>query len=110
MQDDFSTPDAITAWFGIVSEANTYLQREAVSESDLLFLSELMEEMNGILGLLPEAEEAELLDEAIDALIAERTAARAQRNFARADEIRDLLAQRGIVLEDTAQGIRWRRK
>ncbi len=110
MQDDFSTPDAITAWFGVVSEANAYLQREIVSEADLLFIGELIEEFNAILGLLPEETEAELLDEEIDALIAERTAARANRNFARADEIRDLLAERGILLEDTPQGIRWRRK
>ncbi|WP_372637453.1 cysteine--tRNA ligase [Cohnella sp.] len=110
MQDDFSTPDAITAWFGVVSEANAYLQREVVSETDLLFIRELIGEMNGILGLLPEETDAELLDEEVDALIAERTSARANRNFARADEIRDLLAERGIVLEDTPQGIRWRRK
>lgn len=110
MQDDFSTPDAITAWFGVVSEANAYLQREIVSETDLLFIRELIGEMNGILGLLPEETDAELLDEEVDALIAERTSARANRNFARADEIRDLLAERGIVLEDTPQGIRWRLK
>ncbi|MFC4601553.1 cysteine--tRNA ligase [Cohnella hongkongensis] len=110
MQDDFSTPDAITAWFGVVSEANAYLQREVVSEIDLLFIGELIGEMNGILGLLPDEAGAELLDEEVDALIAERAAARANRNFARADEIRDLLAERGILLEDTPQGIRWRRK
>ena len=110
MQDDFSTPDAITAWFGVVSEANAYLQREIVGESDLLFIGELIGQFNTIFGLLPEEAEAELLDEEIDALIAERTAARANRNFARADEIRDLLADRGILLEDTPQGIRWRRK
>ncbi|BBI36060.1 cysteine--tRNA ligase [Cohnella abietis] len=110
MEDDFSTPDAITAWFGLVTEVNTYLQREAVSESDLLLILTRIEEMNGVLGLLPQIEEAGLLDEEVDSLIAERTSARANRNFARADEIRDLLADRGIVLEDTPQGIRWRRK
>ncbi len=110
MDDDFSTPDAITAWFGLVTEVNAYLQREAVSESDLLMILARIEEMNGILGLLPQVAEAGLLDEEVDALIAERTAARANRNFARADEIRDLLAERGILLEDTPQGIRWRRK
>ncbi|QMV41594.1 cysteine--tRNA ligase [Cohnella cholangitidis] len=110
MEDDFSTPDAITAWFGLVSEANAYLQREIVSETDLLLILAQIDEMNGIMGLLPANDEAELLDEEVDALIAERTAARANRHFARADEIRDLLANRGILLEDTPQGIRWRRK
>ncbi|MFC5401624.1 cysteine--tRNA ligase [Cohnella soli] len=111
MDDDFSTPDAITAWFGLVSEANAYMKKEAVSESDLLLLLERIGEMDAVLGLLPpEAEEGNLLDEDVDALIAERTAARANRNFKRADEIRDLLADRGIVLEDTPQGIRWKRK
>jgi cysteinyl-tRNA synthetase len=110
MEDDFSTPDAITSWFGLVSEVNTYLQKEAVSESDLLQILAQIEEMDTIMGLLPQAAEAGLLDEEVDALIAERTEARANRNFARADEIRDLLADRGILLEDTPQGIRWRRK
>jgi cysteinyl-tRNA synthetase len=50
------------------------------------------------------------LDSEIEALIAERTQARKERNFARSDEIRDLLAAKGIVLEDTPQGVRWRRK
>ncbi|WP_256762320.1 cysteine--tRNA ligase [Cohnella sp. WQ 127256] len=110
MEDDFSTPDAITAWFGLVSEVNTYLQREAVSETSLLFILAQIDEMNGILGLLPTIEEAGLLDDEVDALIAERAAARANRNFARSDEIRDLLASRGILLDDTPQGVRWRRK
>ncbi|MFC5468788.1 cysteine--tRNA ligase [Cohnella suwonensis] len=111
MDDDFSTPDAITAWFGLVTEANAYLKKEAVSESDLLLLLERIGEMDAVLGLLPaQADDGGLLDEEVDALIAERTAARANRNFKRADEIRDLLAGRGIALEDTPQGIRWKRK
>jgi cysteinyl-tRNA synthetase len=110
MEDDFSTPDAITAWFGLVTEVNTYLQKETVSESDLKLILAQIEAMNNILGLLPPAVEAGLLDEEVDALIIERTQARISRNFTRADEIRDLLAGRGILLEDTSQGIRWRRK
>lgn len=110
MEDDFSTPDAITAWFGLVTEVNTYLQRESVSESDLQLILAEIKAMDDILGLLPPAIEAGLLDEEVDALIVERMEARASRNFARADEIRDLLAGMGVVLEDTPQGIRWRRK
>lgn len=110
MEDDFSTPDAITAWFGLVTEVNAYLQRESVSESDLQLILSEIKAMDDVLGLLPPAVEAGLLDEEVDALIVERTEARASRNFARADEIRDLLAGMGILLEDTPQGIRWRRK
>ncbi|WEK53830.1 MAG: cysteine--tRNA ligase [Candidatus Cohnella colombiensis] len=110
MDDDFGTPDAITAWFGLVTETNNYLQRETVSESDLLAILAQIAKMDNVLGLLPEQASIDLLDEEVDALIIERTEARNSRNWARADEIRDLLAERGIVLEDTPQGIRWRRK
>jgi len=65
--------------------------------------------MDRVLGILPETEEP-LLDEEIERLIQERTEARKAKNWARADEIRDLLMRRGILLEDTPQGVRWRRK
>ncbi|XEC94673.1 cysteine--tRNA ligase [Paenibacillus tarimensis] len=111
MSDDFNTPDAITALFELVSEANQYLQREVVEAWKLEALLGLFQEIDDVLGLLPPtAEEAGLLDEEVDRLIVERTEARKTKNWARADEIRDLLAEQGIVLEDTPQGIRWRRK
>ncbi|MFC5700944.1 cysteine--tRNA ligase [Cohnella faecalis] len=110
MDDDFGTPDAITAWFQLVAEANAYLQKEVAGTIALRALLARMEEMDEVLGLLTPAIEQGLLDDEVDALIAERTEARATRQFARADEIRDLLAERGIILEDTPQGIRWRRK
>ena len=53
---------------------------------------------------------AELTDEAIDALVEERTAAKKQRNFARADQIRNELAEKGVVIEDSKDGVRWKRK
>jgi cysteinyl-tRNA synthetase len=109
MNDDFNTADAVTVWFQLVSETNAYLQRETVEAASLKLILELIGELDDVFGLLlPEAGE-ELLDAEIEGLIAERTEARKNRNFARADEIRDLLAARGILLEDTPQGIRWRR-
>ncbi|SEP08065.1 cysteine--tRNA ligase [Paenibacillus sp. OV219] len=108
MDDDFNTPDGITALFDLVSEANLYLQRPVVSEAALNLLLEAFEAFNRVLGLLNT--EDELLDADIDALIVQRTEARTNKDWKRADEIRDQLSALGIVLEDTSQGIRWRRK
>lgn len=110
MQDDFNTADAITAVFEWASEANSYLQQATtLAAGDLEALLDAFEAMNGVLGLVLDKEE-ELLDEEIDQLIQERNDARKAKNWARADEIRDLLTEQGIVLEDTPQGVRWRRK
>jgi cysteinyl-tRNA synthetase len=109
MNDDFNTPDAITAVFDLVAEANLYLQQARVSSSGLQLLIDQLHAFDKVLGILSQ-EADELLDEVIEQLIAERTDARKERNWARADEIRDLLANKGIYLEDTPQGIRWRRK
>ncbi|EJW18317.1 cysteine--tRNA ligase [Paenibacillus alvei] len=110
MQDDFNTADAITAVFEWASEANSYLQQsDALAAGDLEALLDAFEAMNGVLGLVLDKDE-ELLDEEIERLIQERNDARKAKNWARADEIRDLLTEQGIVLEDTPQGVRWRRK
>ncbi|SFF32946.1 cysteinyl-tRNA synthetase [Paenibacillus catalpae] len=110
MGDDFNTPDAITAVFELVSEANQYLNRSDATAEGTAALLAALEQMNAVLGLLPEAgADAELLDEEIEALIVERTEVRKAKNWARADEIRNLLTEKGIALEDTPQGIRWRR-
>ncbi|MCR2807275.1 cysteine--tRNA ligase [Paenibacillus soyae] len=110
MEDDFSTPDAITALFDLVSEANLYMKADSASAGGLQALVAAFERMDNVLGLLPLAAGADLLDEEIEGLIVERTEARKAKNWARADEIRDLLNEKNIVLEDTPQGIRWRRK
>ncbi|WP_010279527.1 cysteine--tRNA ligase [Paenibacillus senegalensis] len=109
MDDDFNTADAISVLFEWVSEANRYLQQERVTSGSLNRLLADFERMNQVLGVVLESSE-ELLDEEIEKLIAERTEARKNKNWARADEIRDLLTDQGIVLEDTPQGIRWRRR
>lgn len=111
MSDDFNTPDAITAVFELVTEANQYMNRADAASEGLHALLSLLEGMDSVLGLLPMQQSgAELLDADIEQLIVERTEARQAKNWARADEIRDLLIEKNIVLEDTPQGIRWRRK
>ncbi|SFM33368.1 cysteinyl-tRNA synthetase [Paenibacillus sp. 1_12] len=109
MNDDFNTPDAITAVFELVSAANPYVQQPEVTRSSLQLLLERFETMDQVLGILAQPAE-QLLDQEIEQLIVDRTEARKSKNWARADEIRDLLTEKGITLEDTAQGIRWRRK
>jgi len=109
MNDDFNTPDAITAIFDLVSEANIYLKRERVTAETIESLLNTFKAFDTVLGILP-SENGELLDEEVESLIAERVQARKDKNWSRADEIRDLLTEKGIFLEDTPQGIRWRRK
>ncbi|MCR4892110.1 MAG: cysteine--tRNA ligase [Lachnospiraceae bacterium] len=107
MDDDLNTADAISAIFELVKFANTNSNESSSSE----FLKELKDEivmLSDILGLTVKQEE-ELLDSDIEALIEERQAARKAKNFARADEIRNELAEKGIILEDTRQGVKWKR-
>ncbi|HEX7056613.1 MAG TPA: cysteine--tRNA ligase [Bacilli bacterium] len=109
MQDDFNTPDAITALFDLVAETNQYLQQDDVSATALRHADESFRQMDAVLGILPHQNDAGL-DEEIERLIKERAAARKAKNFARSDEIRDQLLTIGVILEDTPQGTRWRRK
>ena len=108
MDDDFNTANAISVLFDLAKSANLYLQ-ESQTHSDVLNAYEdTFKELTGVLGLEIEATE-ELLDEDIDALLEERIQARKERNFERADQIRDELKDRNIILEDTSQGTRWKR-
>src|SRR5690625_732471 len=108
MDDDFNTANAIAVLFDLTKEANLYLQSKQTSTNVIQAFQDTMLAFFNVLGIELE-QEKELLDEEIEALIQERTEARKNRNFARADEIRDLLKEKDIILEDTAQGIRWKR-
>jgi cysteinyl-tRNA synthetase len=108
MDDDFNTANAISVLFDLTKAANLYLQEDQTHEKVLTAFEELFEELTGVLGIQLQAQE-ELLDEEVDALIEERKQARKNRDFARADEIRDELKDRNIILEDTSQGTRWKR-
>ncbi|MEK5239964.1 cysteine--tRNA ligase [Paenibacillus sp. FSL L8-0470] len=109
MQDDFNTPDAITAVFDWVSLANLTLANNEAKSADFAALLKAFSEMNAVLRLAPELEE-EVASEDVERLIAERAEARKNKNWGRSDEIRDELNRLGILLEDTPQGMRWRRK
>ncbi len=107
MDDDFNTADAIAAVFELVKYINT----TAGGDSSREYLESLLKRLvslTDVLGIIVEREE-EILDADIEALIAERQAARKERNFARADQIRDELLAKGIILEDTREGVKWKR-
>ncbi len=107
MDDDFNTADAIAAVFELVKFANTH----ASGASSRTFLEKLLSEiraLSDILGLIVEKQK-EILDEDIEAMIAERQAARKAKDFAKADAIRSALLEKGILLEDTREGVKWKR-
>jgi cysteinyl-tRNA synthetase len=107
MEDDFNTADAITAIFELVRLANTSCSEDS-SSSFIRAVLDLITKLSDILGLKVRTEE-EMVDADIEKLINERQEARKSRNFARADEIRELLLKKGILLEDTREGVRWKR-
>ena len=107
MDDDFNTADAIAAVFDLVKFANTNVA-EGSSKAFADALREKIQSLCDILGIITE-KKAELLDADIEQLIEERQAARKAKNFARADEIRNELLEKGIVLEDTREGVKWKR-
>ncbi len=107
MDDDFNTADAISVIFEMVKYANT-LEPEKTTAEGWNALRQNLLKLADILGIR-EPEET-ILDADIEALIEERQAARKTKNYARADEIRKELADRGILLEDTKEGVKWKRK
>ena len=105
MDDDLNTADAISAVFELVTAINTAVKDGASKEFAKKSLDTLME-LATVLGLLQqEFEEEVVIDDELQALIDERQEARKAKNFARADEIRDELKARGLILKDTPQGV-----
>ena len=107
MEDDFNTADAISAVFELVKLSNINA-KETSSKTLLTELKKKIVTLCDVLGIITEKKE-EMLDSDIEALIEERQAARKAKNFARADEIRNQLLEKGIILEDTRQGVVWKR-
>ena len=107
MDDDFNTADAISAVFELVRFANANVTQQSTKAYVEAVYRELLE-LADILGLILEKEK-EILAEDVEKLIEERQAARKAKDFARADEIRDTLLAQGIILEDTREGVKWKK-
>lgn len=106
MDDDLNTADGISAVFDLVSAANAMLKGDPTKQ-DIQAAVDMLDELCGVLGLLYNVPKNDDLAEEVEKLIAERTAARKNKDFARADAIRDQLKEMGITLEDTPQGVKW---
>jgi cysteinyl-tRNA synthetase len=109
MDDDFNTAAALAAVHDMVREINTILASGELKANDRDAVLGAIEKFDSVLGIFG-TEDDEMLDAEIEALIEERQEARRDRDFARSDEIRDDLAAKGIILEDTKDGVRWKRK
>ena len=109
MDDDLNTAAALAPIHNLVREINTHMSTGRLLSEDKAAILDAVNKFDSVLGIFGEVSD-ELLDADIEALIAERQTARANRNFTRSDEIRDELASRGIILEDTKDGVRWKRK
>ena len=109
MNDDLNTADAISAVFELVRDINTNVVAAKANKGAVEAAIKMFDELTGVLGLVYDRKKEDL-DEEIEALIAQRTQARKDRNWAEADRIRDELKAKGIVLEDTAQGVKWHRE
>lgn len=107
MDDDFNTQNGITILYEFAKEMNVYVTKETVTTATLDYLLERFTRLAQIFGI--EFSEKEAGDEQIEALIKQRDEARANRDFATSDQIRDQLKAQGIILEDTPQGTRWKR-
>ena len=107
MNDDLNTADAIAAIFELVRDTNSHLSESSSRESIKAAL-DLFKELTGVIGLAAKEKETDLESE-VEALIAQRQEARKNKDFALADEIRDALLAKGIILEDTREGVKWKK-
>ncbi len=108
MDDDLNTAGALGALFTFIRDANTALDAGRITPADAEGLKAAMTKIDPVLDIYPKRDE--VLDSEIEAMIAARNAARKARNFAESDRIRDAIVAKGILLEDTPAGVRWRRK
>ncbi len=111
LNDDLNTAEALAAVFEYVRDANSAMDAGGFHSENAAGALEFLARFDSIFDVLkPTTQEGQSTDEEIEALIQERNAAKKSRQFARADEIRQQLLDRGVVLEDTKSGVRWKRK
>jgi len=108
MEDDFNTADAIAAIFELVKLANINSTTDS-SKEFITNIKDMIVSLCDILGIIAKKEE-EIIPEEIERLIDERQQARKNKDFAKSDQIRDALLEKGIILEDTREGVKWRKK
>ncbi len=107
LDNDFDVSGALSVVFGVISDMNDAMQKKLLSAADVQLVKEWMGRVDSVLAVAPEEKGGVDLD--IEELIQEREVARKAKNFSRSDEIRDILKGRGIVLEDTPDGVMWKR-
>jgi len=105
MDDDINISGALSHVFDFVKEINTMMMEGKIGKNDADRIISLMQDFDKVLGILEEQEE---VDSDVQKLIDEREKARKEKNFKRADEIREELKRKGIILEDTKEGVRWK--
>jgi len=108
MDDDLNTAAALGALFSLIRDANIAIDNGRVTSNDAEGIKTAMMRVDPVLDLYPRRDDA--LDQSVEKLIDARNAARRSRNFAESDRIRDELLSKGIILEDTPGGTRWRRR
>jgi len=111
MDDDFNTPVALSRLFGFAREVNIYLSSSGTKNKEVLekILESYYELAGEILGILKDFDQEESFEQEIKKLIEERKEARKKRDWVESDQIRDKLKEKGILLEDTSEGVRWKK-
>jgi cysteinyl-tRNA synthetase len=111
LDDDLNTAEALAAIFEYIRDANSAMDSGEFKSDNLRDAAAVVDRFDSVFDVLrPTVQESGIRDSEVEELIAERQNARKTRNFRRADEIRDELLQRGVILEDTKEGVRWKRK
>jgi cysteinyl-tRNA synthetase len=110
MDDDFNVQNGITAVYELAKLANVYAAQTTVQADTVTALRDALTQLAGVFGVTFAVPSNELADADIQALIDDREAARQAKDFAKADQIRDDLKAQGVILEDTPQGVRFRKE